>query len=132
MLGFFYCDNCGNTHDNWMHGNKLIVCANCKTKQSLRYNYALNGSTTNREFLGIYISEDVQDLIKNQDLGDNPFDLKSIKKMGSPEFRTYMQKNSDEYLKFAFHDFRSPEDVYKEFMNRDSLGYAGIDVENYK
>lgn len=130
MHGFFYCPNCIKTHDNWMHGNKLMVCGYCKSKDSIRYNYHMNGLIDGpMNLMGFYVSEDETNMIVNEIFGKsiNEFDIDKIRGLASPEFRDYLKKHADDYLKFAYFGFKDAQTVYNEIMERYENVYSGFD-----
>ena len=131
MLGFYFCEYCGKTHDDWIHGHKLLVCGVCKTRESIQYNGILDAHVGERSFLGLHMSKETQDMIRSSITGENIFDLDYIRKYCIPELAEFVKKNSDEYIKFAYYGFKDPEEVWNDFYNRDRLEYKGIDVLSY-
>lgn len=132
MIGFYYCPHCGKTHDNWMHGQKLMVCAVCKARESVRYNYPVRGEVFERDLTGLHLSPENQEMIRSNVPDEfNKFDLDGLKKIGSVEFKAFIKQRPDDYIKFAFYNFKDPDIVWKEFYERDKLECKGIDVLSY-
>lgn len=114
-----------------MHGQKLMVCAVCKTRESIRYNDFIGAHVGERAFVGLHMSEETQDMIRTSITGENVFDLDYIKKHCLPELSEFVKRSPDDYIKFAYYRFKDPEEVWNDFYNRDRLECKGIDVLSY-
>lgn len=131
MLGYYYCEHCERTHDDWMHGNKLMVCGVCKTKESIRFNDIIRSGIGKRPFVGTIIPRETQDMVRSHVFGENIFDLNYLREHGADEFVEFLNKNPDEYLKLAYYDFKDPMEVWQDFYDRDRLESKGVDVLSY-
>ena len=118
MLGYYFCENCGETHCEWFHGEKMMVCERCFSKRSVRYNELVKWAPSHPTVLLPYgISEEMQKEIR-ESVKCNPMDVRRVLNSTTGEVRGFIARNLDIYIKFAYFGFRKPEEVRFDLSGR--------------
>jgi len=121
MLGFFVCLGCNTIHDDWFHGDRLLVCNRCKSKESVRYKSPTRSFIHNGvEMISWTLNPSLYDMIRTH-VSCNPFDIAEVKRqcVRPPELFIEICKDIDSYIKFAYHDFYDPQTIYNRYLMRN-------------